>query len=105
MLINILRSSHPVPTFAVTLLTLLLAIAFGVPLFQAVLVIVAVFFNQIAIGLSNDIADLTPLLNNAEFATGDSIYVNANNLDCGNQTAIINAIEARGATVHDNPCD
>ena len=58
MLINILRSSHPVPTFAVTLLTLLLAIAFGVPLFQAVLVIVAVFFNQIAIGLSNDIAEL-----------------------------------------------
>ena len=27
-------------------------------MFQAVLVIVAVFFNQIAIGLSNDIADL-----------------------------------------------
>ena len=54
---------------------------------------------------SNDIADLTPLLNNNEFATGDSIYVNANDLDCTTQAAVINAIEARGATVHDNPCD
>ena len=54
---------------------------------------------------SNDITDLTPLLNNNEFATGDRIYVNANDLDCGTQTAIIDAIEARGATVHDNPCD
>ncbi|HCL69637.1 MAG TPA: 1,4-dihydroxy-2-naphthoate prenyltransferase, partial [Actinobacteria bacterium] len=54
----VLRSSHPVPTFAVTLLSLLLAIAFGVAPAQAVVVVVAVFLNQIAIGLSNDIVDV-----------------------------------------------
>ncbi len=54
----VLRSSHPVPTFAVTLLTLLLAVAFGVAPAQAVVVVVAVFLNQIAIGLSNDIVDV-----------------------------------------------
>ena len=54
----LLRSSHPVPTFAVTLLSLLLAIAFGVAPAQAVVVVVAVFLNQIAIGLSNDIVDV-----------------------------------------------
>ena len=54
----VLRSSHPIPTFAVTLLTLLLAVAFGVAPAQAVVVVVAVFLNQIAIGLSNDIVDV-----------------------------------------------
>jgi Leucine-rich repeat (LRR) protein len=53
----------------------------------------------------NDIADLTPLLNNADFATGDMIYVNDNDLNCSTQSGIIDGIEARGATVHDNPCD
>ncbi|HBF27073.1 MAG TPA: 1,4-dihydroxy-2-naphthoate prenyltransferase, partial [Actinobacteria bacterium] len=41
-----------------TLLSLLLAIAFGVAPAQAVVVVVAVFLNQIAIGLSNDIVDV-----------------------------------------------
>ncbi len=58
MLSTIVRSSHPIPTFAVTILTLLLAIAFRVPSVNAVMIVVAVFFNQIAIGLSNDIIDV-----------------------------------------------
>ncbi len=53
-----MRASHPVPTFAVTMLTLLLAIAFGVPPVNTVIIVVAVFANQIAIGLSNDIVDV-----------------------------------------------
>lgn len=58
MPVTVLRASHPVPTLAVTLLTLLLSIAFGLTLPHAVLIVVAVFFNQIAIGLSNDIVDV-----------------------------------------------
>jgi 4-hydroxybenzoate polyprenyltransferase len=54
----ILRASHPAPTFAVTILTLLLAIAFGVAPVPMVVVVVAVFFNQIAVGLSNDVIDV-----------------------------------------------
>jgi 4-hydroxybenzoate polyprenyltransferase len=53
-----MRASHPVPTFAVTMVTLLLALAFALPPVQAVIVVVAVLFNQIAIGLSNDIIDV-----------------------------------------------
>ena len=58
MIGTIVRSSHPVPTFAVTTLSLLLAIAFGVPLDHTVVIVIAVFFNQIAIGLSNDVIDV-----------------------------------------------
>jgi 4-hydroxybenzoate polyprenyltransferase len=58
MIGTIVRSSHPVPTFAVTTLSLLLAIAFGVQLDHTILIVVAVFFNQIAIGLSNDVIDV-----------------------------------------------
>jgi len=58
VVVTIVRASHPVPTFAVTLLTLLLAVAFGVPAVHTLMVVVAVFFNQIAIGLSNDIVDV-----------------------------------------------
>ncbi len=58
MLGIIVRSSHPVPTFAVTTLTLLLALAFGVPIDHTAAIVVAVFFNQIAVGLSNDIIDV-----------------------------------------------
>ena len=59
MLGIIVRSSHPAPTFAVTTLTLLLTIAFGLPPLSAAVIVVAVFFNQIAIGLSNDVIDLS----------------------------------------------
>ena len=58
MLVTVVRASHPVPTFAVTIVTLLLAIAFDLPTLQAVIVVVAVLFNQIAVGLSNDIIDV-----------------------------------------------
>lgn len=54
----ILRASHPVPTVAVTILTLLLAIAFGVPPVHTAIIVVAVFLNQIAVGLSNDVIDV-----------------------------------------------
>jgi 4-hydroxybenzoate polyprenyltransferase len=59
MPVIILRASHPAPTFAVTILTLLLAIAFGVPPGNTVVIVVAVFLNQIAVGLSNDIVDVS----------------------------------------------
>lgn len=58
MIGTILRSSHPVPTFAVTGLSLLLAIAFGVQPDHTIVIVIAVFFNQIAIGLSNDVLDV-----------------------------------------------
>lgn len=58
MLGIIVRSSHPAPTFAVTTLTLLLTIAFGLRPLSAAVIVVAVFFNQIAVGLSNDVIDL-----------------------------------------------
>ena len=58
MPLTVLRASHPVPTIAVTLLSFFLAFAFGVPLGNTVMIVVAVFFNQIAIGLSNDIVDV-----------------------------------------------
>ena len=58
MVVTIVRASHPVPTFAVTTLSLLLAVAFGVPIDHTVAIVVAVFFNQIAIGLSNDVIDV-----------------------------------------------
>lgn len=59
MPITVLRASHPAPTIAVTVLSLFLALAFGVPAVSTALVVVAVFFNQIAIGLSNDIIDVS----------------------------------------------
>jgi len=58
MPLTVLRASHPAPTVAVTLLSLFLALAFAVPPENTVLIVVAVFFNQIAIGLSNDIIDV-----------------------------------------------
>jgi hypothetical protein len=59
VLVTIVRASHPVPTFAVTLLTLLLAHCLRLsPRAGGTIVVVAVFFNQIAIGLSNDIIDV-----------------------------------------------
>ena len=58
MPLTVLRASHPAPTIAVTLLSMFLALAFGVPAASAVMIVIAVFFNQIAIGLSNDIIDV-----------------------------------------------
>lgn len=58
MLVTVVRASHPVPTFGVTTVSLLLAVAFGVPLSHTVLIVIAVLFNQIAIGLSNDVIDV-----------------------------------------------
>jgi len=58
MPLTILRASHPVPTIAVTLLSFFLALAFGVSMGSTTMIVIAVFFNQIAIGLSNDIIDV-----------------------------------------------
>jgi len=59
VVVTIVRASHPVPTFAVTTLSLFLAVAFGVPIDHTAAIVIAVFFNQIAIGLSNDIVDVS----------------------------------------------
>lgn len=53
----IVRSSHPGPTLAVTTLSFLLAIAFGLPAAHATAVVLAVMVNQVAVGVSNDLLD------------------------------------------------
>lgn len=53
----VIRSSHPGPTAAVTVLAAILAAGFSLPLVSAALVVVAVLFNQLSIGLSNDARD------------------------------------------------
>ena len=54
---------------------------------------------------SNDLTDLTPLMNNLDFAAGDQIYIHGNNIDCANQTGVIQTILDRGAKVNDNTCN
>ena len=50
-------STHPGPTVAVTIVTAVLALGAGLDLGRLVLVTVAVLFNQISVGLSNDWID------------------------------------------------
>jgi len=53
----VIRSAHPGPSASVTALAAILAWGFGVPLPSAALVVLAVFFNQFSVGLSNDAID------------------------------------------------
>jgi 4-hydroxybenzoate polyprenyltransferase len=53
----VLRSSHPGPTLMVTVLTVVLGLAVGVPAGRLAVVTVAVLAGQLAIGLSNDVID------------------------------------------------
>ncbi|MGV8876138.1 MAG: UbiA family prenyltransferase, partial [Rhodoglobus sp.] len=59
MLRALLRSSHPGPTLAVTLITMALAIGVGLRWWQIVIITVMIAANQLSIGLSNDWLDAT----------------------------------------------
>ena len=51
------RSTHPGPTLVVTALSLGLGIAAGLDAWRVVVLVIAVFFGQLSIGLSNDAID------------------------------------------------
>lgn len=53
----LLRSSHPGPTALVTVVTVLLGVAVGLPPDRVVLLGIVLAFNQLSIGLSNDWID------------------------------------------------
>ena len=55
--IGLLKSTHPIPSFAVTSFTVLLAIGYGMPLEKLVLVGLGMLFQQFSVGLSNDWLD------------------------------------------------
>ena len=55
--IGLLKSTHPIPSFAVTSFTVLLAIGYGMPLEKLVLVGLGILFQQFSVGLSNDWLD------------------------------------------------
>jgi 4-hydroxybenzoate polyprenyltransferase len=55
--IGLLKSRHPIPSFAVTSFTVLLAIGYGMPLEKLVLVGLGILFQQLSVGLSNDWLD------------------------------------------------
>ena len=51
------RATHPAPTIAVTVVTLLLALGTGLEPWRVALVTAVILFNQLSIGLSNDWID------------------------------------------------
>jgi 4-hydroxybenzoate polyprenyltransferase len=53
----VVRSAHPGPSVAVTALAAILAWGFAVSASSATLVVLAVLFNQLSVGLSNDAID------------------------------------------------
>ncbi len=55
--IGLLKSTHPIPSFAVTSFTVLLAIGYGMPFEKLVLVGLGILFQQFSVGLSNDWLD------------------------------------------------
>lgn len=55
--IGLIKSTHPIPSFAVTTFTVLLAIGYGMPLEKLVLVGLGILFQQFSVGLSNDWLD------------------------------------------------
>ena len=55
--LGLLKSTHPIPSFAVTGFTVLLAIGYGMPLEKLVLVGLGILFQQFSVGLSNDWLD------------------------------------------------
>ena len=53
---------------------------------------------------SNDISDLAALAANTVLGTGDTVYVEANPLDCDTRAANSSTLEARGVNVaHECP--
>jgi len=55
--IGLLKSTHPIPSFAVTGFTVLLALGYGMPLEKLFLVGFGILFQQFSVGLSNDWLD------------------------------------------------
>ena len=55
--ISLVKSTHPIPCFAVTLFTVLFGIGIGMEPYRIVLVGMAVLFQQFSVGLSNDWLD------------------------------------------------
>ncbi len=55
--IALLKSTHPIPSFAVTTFTVLLAIGYGMPIERLVPVGLGILFQQFSVGLSNDWLD------------------------------------------------
>lgn len=53
----LVRTAHPVPALAVTVLTLLLAASMGVSAYTAVVLVVAVLSGQLVVGWTNDLWD------------------------------------------------
>jgi 4-hydroxybenzoate polyprenyltransferase len=54
---GLLNSTHPIPCFTVTLFITLFSLASGQPLGRALLIGIAVLFQQFSVGLSNDWLD------------------------------------------------
>jgi 4-hydroxybenzoate polyprenyltransferase len=55
--IALLKSTHPIPSFAVTSFTVLLAFGYGMPIEKLVPVGLGILFQQFSVGLSNDWLD------------------------------------------------
>ena len=55
--VGLLKSTHPIPSFAVTSFTVLLAIGYGISIEKLVLVGLGMLFQQFSVGLSNDWLD------------------------------------------------
>lgn len=54
---GLLKSTHPIPSFAVTTFTLLLAIGYSIPIERVIAVGLGILFQQFSVGLSNDWLD------------------------------------------------
>ena len=55
--IGLIKSTHPIPSFAVTSFTVLLAIGYGIPIEKLIPVGLGILFQQFSVGLSNDWLD------------------------------------------------
>ena len=55
--IGLLKSTHPIPSFAVTTFAVLLAIGYGIPIEKLIPVGLGILFQQFSVGLSNDWLD------------------------------------------------
>ena len=55
--IGLLKSTHPIPSFAVTTFTFLLAIGYGISIEKLIPVGLGILFQQFSVGLSNDWLD------------------------------------------------
>jgi 4-hydroxybenzoate polyprenyltransferase len=54
---GLLKSTHPIPSFAVTVFTVLLAVGYDMPLDKLLVVGLGILFQQFSVGLSNDWLD------------------------------------------------